>query len=607
MASVTTLNTAGVLSSDKPEAFSRWMAAGVAVVVLAHLPMLIPLAARLWAAEHYQFFPLLLLGAGYLGYHRGREADVTRGGLWEWRLLMASLAAFLLASAAVMNSTWLAAIAVMASSWMLLYFFGGAGLLARVWPAWLILWLVVPLPLNMDRELILSMQHIATQWASGVLDAMRLRHLVSGVVIELPGHEFLIEEACSGIHSFFATMACTLFLLVLSHRGWFRWALLLAAAVFWVLVANTLRVIAIVVLGSRWNLPVTEGIGHELMGALVFLMAIGLVLSTDRLFLFLLPERRYDPLYEGRSKGRRSFFKRWFGRWIGGKSRQEAAVAGKYESKISASDRSTADAATADESIRSSVRKRRRPRTQPARWETLVLIVVFGVLGVAQLIPGALSMPQGRTAQDKFIEPMAAADMPEQMGDWRRVGYETVIRSPDDPQSYISYVWTYQKDGQRVRMSLEGPYLRWHNLVGCLRGGGWRTDQARHRAYEEIGESIPGGFTELILAKELQQNAFVIFAAFDSEHRPVIPTARLFGRLAPIKEALGRPDERLAADDSIKYQLVLFQESPLPLSEAQKDDARDLFHQVRRHLSGQAIAWVEIKDILKSVQQDRAM
>ncbi len=242
------------------------------------------------------------------------------------------------------------------------------------------------------------------------------------------------------------------------------------------------------------------------------------------------------------------------------------------------------------------------PVSKPARWETLVLIVVFGVLGVAQLVPGALSMPRGRTVRDTFIEPMAATDMPEQLGDWRRVGYETVIRSPDDPQSYISYVWTYQKDSQRVRMSLEGPYLQWHNLVGCLGGGGWRTDQARHQAYEEMGDSIPGGFTELVLAKELQQNGFVIFAAFDSEHRPVIPTAQLFGRLAMIKETLGRRDERLAADDSIKYQLVLFQESPLPLSEAQKDDARDVFHQMRRHLSGLDIPWVEITDILRSVQ-----
>src|SRR5947209_1588217 len=42
------------------------IAVSALALLLAHLPLLVMQAQGLWAREHYQFFPLLLVGAGAL-------------------------------------------------------------------------------------------------------------------------------------------------------------------------------------------------------------------------------------------------------------------------------------------------------------------------------------------------------------------------------------------------------------------------------------------------------------------------------------------------------------------------------------------------------------
>ena len=40
------------------------------VIVAAHLPLLLLHAENLWDKPHYQFFPIVLVGAGFLAYNR---------------------------------------------------------------------------------------------------------------------------------------------------------------------------------------------------------------------------------------------------------------------------------------------------------------------------------------------------------------------------------------------------------------------------------------------------------------------------------------------------------------------------------------------------------
>lgn len=157
----------------------------------------------------------------------------------------------------------------------------------------------------------------------------------------------------------------------------------------------------------------------------------------------------------------------------------------------------------------------------------------------------------------------------------------------------------------QATLSLDGPFVGWHNLAGCLRGQGWHIRDVEHSDYQQRGESIPGGYTEMNVEKGTGQHALVMFAVFDGQHRPMQPSetyvrfraVRRFPHVSElIKRIAGGQDERLARDDSQTYQIQLFLESHVDLSETQRDEARELFHDMRRYVTTQKTAWGEIPE-----------
>ena len=67
----------------------------------------------------------------------------------------------------------------------------------------------------------------------------------------------------SGIHSLFAVLAGMVFLPIYCRRSLARGLGLLAAAVTWVVLANTLRIVTVVYLAATWRVDVASGWSHE--------------------------------------------------------------------------------------------------------------------------------------------------------------------------------------------------------------------------------------------------------------------------------------------------------------------------------------------------------
>jgi len=49
----------------------------------------------------------------------------------------------------------------------------------------------------------------------------------------------------------------------------------------------------------------------------------------------------------------------------------------------------------------------------------------------------------------------------------------------------------------QAALTLDGPFLGWHNLADCCRGQGWDIREVQQRDYQQRGESIPGGYREM--------------------------------------------------------------------------------------------------------------
>ncbi len=148
---------------------------------------------------HFQFFPLAWIAFCYFIYSEGAigwSTNIWRpmagGGIWALGLSAIVAAAFFF-------SPWIgqAAAILCICGWGLLRL--DAVQMFR-WLAWtLLLWITLPMPGNLDAEVVNGLQRLSARSASQLLDLMGVLHLPQGTTLEIRSRQLFVDEACSGI------------------------------------------------------------------------------------------------------------------------------------------------------------------------------------------------------------------------------------------------------------------------------------------------------------------------------------------------------------------------------------------------------------------------
>jgi exosortase len=522
----------------------------------------------LWLRPHYQFFPVVLVGAGVLAWQRLQGIKHLVPGPHALSYGLVGMAALLLAGAVVIDSSWLGTVSALVLLAGALVGAGGLRLFAAAWPAWAVLWLAVPPPFELDRNLILVLQTFTTRWSSRLLDLFGVFHVMDGHVVEVSGRRLLVEEACAGINSLFSVLACTLLFVLWARRPLVRGALLIVAAAGWVLAANVARVVVIAFLFSTRGVDWTAGWRHKALGLGLFALTLVLVWSTDRLLSFL----------AGAATRQAS----------GNGSGCVPAVAGPSGRALEGGLQST--------------------------WlGSLTVAGVFGALGLANVYlngvgPDADASLRSQPVADNLAR-MAEDTMAEHVGGWRRHGFAEATRNPGSAFGEFSKVWIYRRPMQQAVLSLDYPFPGWHDLTRCYTSQGWVIDD---ESVEQGGPACSGGYVVLRLSKPGQRFGFVVFTEFNGAGKVLAP------RMAGARLSFSRHEQAwhrfqgrltgLPADDSADppgpvYQLQLFVESYAPLNELQRSQALELFlhsWQRLRHL------WTPQEGELRSGQRPSA-
>ena len=546
----------------------KWTLGAYLLIVLygvACAPLLWVLARRLWRSEHYQFFPIAILGAGYLAYTQLGDPSAIVPGARLLRNLVTLVVLLLTTVAVFLESPWLLAAVALFALLCFFYVVGGWSLVRRWLPAWVVLSLAVPLPLGIDLQLILVLQRVATRWASGCLDLLGYRHLVRGVVIDVPGHSFLIEEACSGINSLFAALTCALFYAMLLRSGVLRTLLLLGLTTLWVVAANAVRVSVVTIAGSQWDLPLTEGAGHAAVGFVLFAFVLTMVLSSDRLLLFLVPrsEAMWQMVWSPVRRLVPEFVLRRLDPALGSPTTAESGQAG--------------------------VRRDAYRIYSPLTWISLACLTGLVLLQVSDVL-----LAKSTALPPDLLTSSDAQLLPAEWNSWRLTNSGQIQRKANNVNGMLSRTWTYTRGSLSVVVSIDGPFVGWHNLTNCLEGQGWQVKVNRNGTYAELGEMLPGGFTEVYSTQGLSEESFGIYATFDGQHRTYQPPAtylqfRAVRRFpAParmLRKVLGEEQTGLGADDSATYQFQLFARSYSPIEAEQQEALRELFHHLRGYVA----------------------
>lgn len=166
--------------------------------------------------------------------------------------------------------------AVLALAGLTLYYVGSRQLRAWTLPLVLLV-LAIPLPSVVTGTASLPLQMIASRMGATLLEARHVPVVLSGNIINLPGHELFVTEACSGLRSLGALVSLGVVLAGMAARGAAARASIIAASIPIAILVNGLRVFLTGFLVYYAGTDAASGFLHATEGLILFMLAFVLL------------------------------------------------------------------------------------------------------------------------------------------------------------------------------------------------------------------------------------------------------------------------------------------------------------------------------------------
>ena len=476
---------------DAKTPFAWWCALCVCIV-WGYAPLLIQHLYGLWARDYYQYFPFVIAAVVWLVWSRWPEGPVARasGSRVAAAKLIVSVAFAFLAMASVFWSPWLAAVsAVLALGAIALVLRRHGRRIVNLFGIWCLLWLLIPIPLGFDNRAVAYLQLLSSRLSSGVLDIFGVNHLMSGTVLQLPGREFFIDEACSGIISVMSVIATGAVFVVWMNRPLLHAVALILAGIGWAVLMNVARIVTIAVAHDARQLDWSSGWQHNLLGFALFCLTFIAPLSTDRLLCFGL-----GPVWElsEQPEEHNPIIRVW-----------NAAVTAFDPVRISPS---ASDAAIINAAI---------PGATPVSTRTMFFVSsAFALLGAAQLV----SLCRGDGDSIKPVERALSIErgfLPARVGPWQMVDFQESERESmsEFGQYSRAFVFRHGRTHATATISLDFPFRGgWHELSVCYRNVGWPMTSRKVSDFSVDGTSEPWKVVQAEYAKPTGECGYLAFS-----------------------------------------------------------------------------------------------
>ncbi|MBX9654273.1 exosortase U [bacterium] len=547
----TTTQTSLVTTDDETQtpvpATTNYLAVIIvgSILLVAHLPMLFLLSKDLWSREHYQFFVFIPFAAAFLMWEGiGRLKGPVQAGNQIICYVLILISALMLVVSSLITSGTLAAVSALLTLATIIYGIGGWTLFKELLPGWVIFFLAVPPPFRIDDLLITTLQRWVAMGNGKILDVIGVEHLIQGTTVKLPGRQLMVEEACSGIHSLFSSLFVALLLSLYNRRGVIHTLLLMFITVYWVLVGNLARVLAIVIADVKFGYSgLAEGLPHSMLSIMIFLFIIPLILSTDRLLLFMSPWSKRS-LYVAPSKE-----KPWHTSIL-------ELVPDLNQSWLSS-------------------------------WAVGLLFALIACLQFWIVGRDTLTL----TRPNIEIAEIGVNGLPDKLLGSTRLGYEKEDRTFNHINGEHSQMWSYAFNNKyKGNVSLDYTFTGWHELTICYVNNGWTvTNKTIDGTVEEGKIKDPYLRVEMVMP-HTGQHGYLLFCMFDENGKRIDPPKgreeKLFRqRLDNIYAKI--TGKEIAGGMTIPtYQVQLFIPTYGELTEAEKTLAAQFYRDIEGRIQG---------------------
>ena len=250
-----------------------------AVFVAAYFPVWKGLVAA-WAdsADYSHGFFIVPL-ALYVWWQKRAAFDAAPGtGAGAWLGLpvaILALALYLLAHfAEILTVASLSLVLFLAGA--IVFLFGWRAARQSAFPIFLLL-LMIPIPAQIYSEITIPLQLLVSRVASGIAQLGGVPLVRDGNLIHLPQHTVEIVQACSGLRSLVALVTLSTVLGYFTLKRNLLRTILVLLAVPAAICVNVARVLIILFGFYDWQVDLTEGTTHTVLGLVVFVFALLLV------------------------------------------------------------------------------------------------------------------------------------------------------------------------------------------------------------------------------------------------------------------------------------------------------------------------------------------
>jgi exosortase len=542
---------------------------GALAAAIAYVPLLVEHFANLGAKTYYQHFPLILAAFGWLIWQRFAAASPRE---IEDRPCLRGVAAGVLAFIAWVSLAfayhaqspllaYVSLITLAASAFVYaLKFWRVSDLMA----VWLLLWLLVPPPFKKDQEWIADLQRLSSRASSFVLDFLGVSHLMEGNMLTLPGKQFFVDEACSGIISVMSIIACAAIYGVWRRSSAAHVLMLITAGVAWATVMNTLRITSIAYLYGQWGVDWSAGLPHEILSLCVFMLTFLALISSDVLLRGLLApigsaweEHHDEPLH-----------------WGGWLAAAWDALLGHRETTIT----------EIEDEPTSPIHRPATPRwSWPVRIALPLVFVAIPVWDFARGHQGeVLVIPSAGDGDAATARALAIQQpfLPKRIGALRQERFDVRERTRDDALGNHSRSHTFvDSRGNTYLVSCDFAYEGgWHELTICYQGVGWTLEDRSVRTDYRAADGSDWPLMEADFSKDTDGGkAFVAASAFNEVgSRLELPTWSIWEN---VQNTLTRKREMQSGQ--LAFQTQVWVASSKPIDDSQREAARVLLVEAR--------------------------
>lgn len=211
----------------------------------------------------------------WLAWRRGLRTE--RGPQVVWGVLLLTSAVLLRYLSGLAAEVFTMRVSMLMALAALVVFLWGWRQLLHWWLPVALLFLSIPWPALITNTLALPLQFQASRMGAALLRSRDIPVLLSGNVINLPGHQLFVTEACSGLRSLTALLSLGLLVGGLWLRTPVARIVLLLLAIPVAIVINAIRVFFTGFLVYFVDPKLGEGFMHMTEGWLLFIVAFGLL------------------------------------------------------------------------------------------------------------------------------------------------------------------------------------------------------------------------------------------------------------------------------------------------------------------------------------------